>query len=267
MFKLKRSPKISAALKAELDSDAAWMYPWQLTEDVVAPCPGTELPDVHRTRLEMMEPHVRRWLAANPQARALDLGCCEGWFAHRLLEWGADSVVGVDVRDVNIRRAELLRDHYGISPERLRFVHAGVHDTPADLGEFDIVLVLGLIYHLEDPIGALRVARRHARGHVLVESQLTELNGPIRHGLGVAGEFHETHTHWVAVHEPDEWQTDEGNVTASYGGIYSMIPNKAGLLGAMQVVGFGDLHILEASEGHNAQYTGGHRLMVAGCAI
>jgi SAM-dependent methyltransferase len=239
------------------------MYPWQLGDGILAPSPGVELADVHRTRLEIMEPVCRRWLAKTPATTVVDLGCCEGWFGHKMLEWGASKVVGVDVRAVNVRRAELVRDHFGISPERLEFVHSGVHNVP-DLGSFDIVLALGLIYHLEDPVGALRVARRLARGHVLVESQLTELDTPIAHGWGVAGEFQSTDTHWVSYLEPAPWQQDEGNVTASFADVLSLIPNRAALLQALSVSGFDELEVLPASPGHNEQFVGGHRAMVAG---
>jgi SAM-dependent methyltransferase len=256
---------ISPALQAELEAEAIWMYPWQLSDDVVAPCPGTELADVHRTRLEIIEPTCRRWLAENPETTVVDLGCCEGWFGHKMLEWGAKSVVGVDVREVNVRRAELVRDHYGISPERLSFIHAGVHEVP-EIGQFDLALVLGLIYHLEDPIGALRVARRLSRGHVLVETQLTDRDAPIEHGWGVAGEFKQTDTHWVAYLEPADWQTEEGNITASFADIISLVPNRAALLQALTVVGFDELEVLPTAAGQNIQYTEGHRAVVAGRA-
>jgi tRNA (mo5U34)-methyltransferase len=249
-------------LARELASEPSWMYPWNLGDGVVAPSPGVELADVHRTRMAMMEETCRRWLAETPDATVVDLGCCEGWFGHKMLEWGAAKVVGVDVRAVNVRRANLIRDHFGISPEQLSFVQAGVHEVP-DLGTFDVVLCLGLIYHLEDPVGALRVARRLARGHLMVESQLTELNGPIEHGWGVAGEFKETDTHWVSYLEPASWQEDEGNVTASFANVLSLIPNRAALLQAIQVSGFRDARVLEAPADGNEQFVDGHRGMVA----
>jgi tRNA (mo5U34)-methyltransferase len=257
---------IDPRLSEELAAKPTWMYPWELANGVIAPSPGVELADVHQTRLAMIEPVCRRWLAETPGATVVDLGCCEGWFGHRLLEWGAERVVGVDVRAVNVRRAELVRDHFGIPRERLEFVHAGVHEVP-DIGEFDIVLVLGLIYHLEDPVGALRVARRLARRHVLVESQLTELNGPIAHGWGVADEYMETDTHWVSYLEPSSWQEDEGNVTASFAGVLSLIPNRAALLQALSVSGFGELEVLPAPPGLNTQFVGGHRAVVAGDVV
>lgn len=101
------------------------MYEWQLTPSVTTPVIGDNLPAVHSTREEMIEPVVREALAAaGPHARALDLGCNEGLFCHRLLEWGAASVVGVDTREPNIRRATLVRDHFRDLP-RADALHPG----------------------------------------------------------------------------------------------------------------------------------------------
>jgi hypothetical protein len=49
------------------------------------------------------------------------------------------------------------------------------------MGTFDVVLCLGLIYHLENPIGALRIARALTAAVCVVESQLVEPHEPLRH--------------------------------------------------------------------------------------
>ena len=90
-----------------------WMYQFDLTPSVSTPPLGPNLASVHETRREMIEDVVRTaLLAAGPDACALDLACNEGWFSHRLLEWGAKRVVGVDIRSDNIRRANLVRDRF-----------------------------------------------------------------------------------------------------------------------------------------------------------
>jgi tRNA (mo5U34)-methyltransferase len=260
------APEISAELDAELRSPIPWMYPWRLGPDTTAPIAAPELPSVHATRAEMIEPVVRAALeAAGPGAMVLDLGCNEGWFAHRALEWGAGSAVGIDIREVNIRRARLLAAHFGV--EGLRFETASVHDlAPERLGTFDVVLVLGLIYHLEDPIGALRAARALARGTVVVESQLTAHGDPIRHGWGETGVFREAPGHWAAVLEPAEEQEEEGNLLSSFGGVLSLVPNPAALVQAMEVVGLRDVRMLEAAGHLNPQYVEGHRGIAVGRA-
>src|SRR4051812_47309340 len=148
---------ISAELLEETERSPPWMYPWELTDDVAVPLLGPELPSVHTTRAEMIEPRVRAALAAaGPNATALDLACSEGFFAHRLLEWGAERVVAIDIRPQNVRRAQLVRDHYGIAADRLAIREADLFrlDT-AQLGTFDVVLLLGLVYHVEHPVGAV----------------------------------------------------------------------------------------------------------------
>src|SRR5205085_788167 len=122
---------------------------------------------------------------AGASATAVDLGCSEGWFAHKLLDWGASRVIGIDARSVNIRRAELIRDHYGISARRLEYRVGNILALrPEQLGTFDVVLCLGLIYHLENPVGALRVARGLTGGVCLVETQASVQPGPSRYTWG-----------------------------------------------------------------------------------
>jgi tRNA (mo5U34)-methyltransferase len=257
----RRLPRaIAPELEAERTSTAPWMYSWQLTPDVEIDS-GPELRSVHETRRAMIEPIVREALAAaGPDATLLDLGCNEGWFGQLALEWGAARVVGVDVRGLNIRRARLIRDHFGIPRDRLDFEQASVHDLdPARLGTFDVVLVLGLIYHLENPIGALRVARELTDGLVVVESQLTSQEAAMKVGWGQVGLFKDVDTHWASVLEPATEQADEGNPLASFGGVLSLVPNRAALLQALEVVGFRERRMLAAPPRADPQYVEGHR--------
>ncbi len=73
-------------------------------------------------------------------------------------------VLAVDVREKNLQRATVMRDHYEIPPERLEFRRVDVFAVdPEELGTFDVVLLLGLIYHVENPMGVIRLARACAR--------------------------------------------------------------------------------------------------------
>jgi hypothetical protein len=172
-------------------------------------------------------------------------------------------VVGVDIRPENIRRAELVRDHLGVDSDRLGFLLADVFDpVVATLGPFDVVLCLGLIYHLENPIGALRIAHRLTGGICVVETQLHEHDAPIAHGWGVSGEYAEQRGSWVAYRE--EPQLQEGYPIASAGGVVSLIPNRAALLDAMEAAGFDPVEVPPVPAGLNPQYVDGHRLVAVG---
>jgi tRNA (mo5U34)-methyltransferase len=258
--------RVSDELRAELKGPPGFMYPWRLTEDIEVPAMHPELPSVHATREELIEPTVKTALL-DGRARVIDLGAHEGYFSHRALDWGAAFVLAVDVRTVNTRRAKLLRDHYGISSDALKVRTASVYDLDADeLGLFDVVLALGLIYHLENPIGALRVARALAKpgGLVVVEAQLTRQDAPIQVGWGITSEYSGEAASWAARFEEPEVQ--ENTPLAAYGGVISLIPNRAALIQAMEVVGLTRIAALPAAPHHNSQYRTGDRAVVVGWA-
>jgi tRNA (mo5U34)-methyltransferase len=260
----RRKLPVADALRQELSTDPAWMYRFSLSDGSATPLLHPELPSVHQTRAELMEPVVREALGrSGKEAAALDIACSEGWFAHRLLEWGAKQAHGVDVREVNIRRAELIRDHYGIEPDRLTFeVADALALGPETTGAFDVVLMVGLIYHLENPIGALRIARSLTRGACVVESQVTEQSSPIESGIGVTDQYEQLEASWGAKFEPAQG----AHPIASHGGVISLVPNFAALMQAMEVAGFRGVRALDAPPGLNEQYVHGHRRMVVGYA-
>jgi len=236
------------------------MYPWSLAPGADAPLVHPELPSVHRTRVEMIERAVRAALAeAGPKATALDLACSEGYFGQRLLEWGAQRVVGVDIRAQNVRRAELVRDHFEIDPSRLSFQQGDVFDIdPETLGRFDVVLLLGLIYHVEDPVGVVRLARRLTRSLCVIESQLTRQKGPIMHGQGVPNVLFSAEASFAVELEEDS----DRNPLASTPGVLSLIPNRAALELMVRVAGFERSEVVEAESHHNPQYRVGDRAVL-----
>lgn len=207
----------------------------------------------------MIEPAVRAALAASRDKTAIDFACSEGWFAQKLLEWGARSVVGLDIREQNVRRAMLMRDHLGISRERLELREQNILDLPLAPEEtFDVVLVLGLVYHLEDPVGAIRRAHALTRTLCVIESQLTRQEAPIEHGWGTTESSERATGSFAARLELDA----EGNPIASSVGILSLIPNRAALEQMAQVAGFSRVELIEPRADHNPQYVRGDRAVM-----
>jgi tRNA (mo5U34)-methyltransferase len=245
---------VSRELEREIEGPP-WMYPWRLLDGRELSVPVAELESVHSTRAEMIEARVRAVLAeAGPNATALDLACNEGWFSQRLLEWGAARVVAIDVREHNVRRAALLRDHFGIPAERFEIRQADVFDLdPAALGTFDVVFLLGLIYHVENPMGVIRLARQCTRRLCVIETQLTQQVEPIVHGNGRADELHEAAGSFAVVIEAGD------NSLASTGAVLSLVPNRTALVQMAEMAGFETVEFATASDGHNPQYVRGDR--------
>lgn len=258
--RLRRFRGVPRELARELRSPVPWMYPWELGDGVRVPLLHPELPNIHEARSTLIEPAVRAALAtAGPGATAIDLACSEGYFAQLLLEWGASRVLGVDLRPLNVRRAELVRDHVGIGPDRLELRCADVFGLdPAALGTFDVVLLLGLVYHVENPVGLLRLARRLTASLCVVETQLTRRTEPIEHGWGTTPGLQSAEGSFAVRYE----DAAEWNPIASAPGVLSLIPNRAALELALRVAGFAEVEFLAASAPLNEQYVAGDRAVV-----
>jgi tRNA (mo5U34)-methyltransferase len=110
--------------------------------------------------------------------RVLDIGTWDGWFAVEMEQRGAD-VVAIDRWD-NPRFHQICR----MLNSRIEYLQMNVYDLdPAKLGHFDVVLFMGVLYHLKHPLLALEKVASVARGMVAVESfVLAERHRP---GLGI----------------------------------------------------------------------------------
>jgi tRNA (mo5U34)-methyltransferase len=254
---------LAPGLRDEIER-GGWMYDWRLTATIATPTLGPNLASVHKTREEMIEPVVRAALASTgPEPLALDLACNEGWFSHRLLQWGAHRVVGIDVREENIRRATLLQDHFRVPADRLTFTTADVFALDAEkLGVFDVVLMLGLIYHLERPLEAIRIARRLTRGVCVIESQLTRQDRPIVRGDGVPNVYFQTPASFAALVEAES----SDSLISSTAGTMSLVPNRAALEAMPRWAGFERVSFLSPQAHHDVQYVRGDRAIVAAYA-
>ena len=92
-----------------------------------------------------------RDLAGRPfsELRILDLGCGEGAYAIEAGLRGAE-VVALDARDQRMSRGAACSARLGLS--RVRFVREDVRRVARETyGTFDVVYILGLLYHLDAP--------------------------------------------------------------------------------------------------------------------
>jgi tRNA (mo5U34)-methyltransferase len=95
----------------------------------------------------------------------LDIGCNAGFYALEMKRRGAARVVGVDSDPRYLAQAQLAAEVFGLEVE-LR--ELSVYDV-AELGErFDVVLFMGVLYHLRHPLLALDLIREHVVGELLV---------------------------------------------------------------------------------------------------
>lgn len=110
--------------------------------------------------------------------RILDIGCLEGYFSFECARQGAD-VIGVDGRIINIKKCEFVRSVLKIRNADFRKDDA-MRITQKRYGDFDVVLALGLLYHLENPWRFLKNIRQLCAGVLLLETLVATDEHPQR---------------------------------------------------------------------------------------
>lgn len=95
----------------------------------------------------------------------LDIGCNAGFYSIEMKRRGAARVVAVDHSESYLAQARFAAE---VAGEDIEFRQLSVYDVGA-LGErYDLVLFMGLLYHLRHPLLALDLIREHVVGDLLV---------------------------------------------------------------------------------------------------
>jgi tRNA (mo5U34)-methyltransferase len=95
----------------------------------------------------------------------LDIGCNAGFYAMEMKRRGAARVLGLDADDSYLAQARFAADVNGLDIE---FRRLSVYDIGTLREKFDVVLFLGVLYHLRHPLLALDLIYEHAAKDVLI---------------------------------------------------------------------------------------------------
>jgi SAM-dependent methyltransferase len=127
----------------------------------------------HQTIMEVIEDHLHGRFEGT---KLLDLGCLEGFFSLECALRGAD-VVGVDAKEINVKKCEFARSV--LDARSASFVLDDVMNvTRTRYGGFDVVLALGLLYHLDDPFSFLTQIAEVCDGFLLLDTLVALEDGP-----------------------------------------------------------------------------------------
>jgi len=104
----------------------------------------------------------------------LDVGCNGGFYAVEAKRRGAARVVAVDSQRHHVQQARFVRTALGLDIDVRRM---SVYDlSPAAIGQFDVTLALGLIYHLKHLVLGLERLLLVTRGVLVVETGILPRN-------------------------------------------------------------------------------------------
>jgi tRNA (mo5U34)-methyltransferase len=97
--------------------------------------------------------------------RVLDIGCNAGFYSMEMKRRGAERVVGIDSDERFLAQARFAAEVEGYEIE---FRNLTVYDV-AQVGErFDLVIFMGVLYHLRHPLLALDLIHEHVASDLLL---------------------------------------------------------------------------------------------------
>ena len=229
------------AIQARVDEVPYWWHSIDVGEGVVTPGfkwgGGSEVMEFERAGLHLPGDYSGR--------SVLDIGSYDGFYAFDAERRGASRVVALDhfvwLHDLSPGGSPVDFSLTYLPPDGLppsghplpgkrafdcahELLGSDVESVAADfmnydlakLGRFDVVLYLGVLYHMEEPLTALRRVREVCDGFAVIESEIVTVEGQEEEPLArfVPGaDINEDPTNW--------W-----------------IPNVAGLVGLADAAGF-----------------------------
>ncbi len=101
----------------------------------------------------------------------LDVGCNAGFYSFEARRRGASRVLGAEARSWHVRQARFACAALGL--DSVEFRRMSLYELhPARVGTFDVVLALGLLYHLKDLFGGVEALYHVTKDLLIVETAI-----------------------------------------------------------------------------------------------
>jgi SAM-dependent methyltransferase len=131
-----------------IHSFPAWMYEFDLRGHKT-PVEDRKARRHPERKAYFFDPLVGLFGGSLKGKRVLDLACSAGYWSLHAIEAGADKIVGIEARQMHFDQASFVFKAKDIDPARYTFVHGNIFEVDfAKYGPFDIVLCLGIMYHI-----------------------------------------------------------------------------------------------------------------------
>ena len=227
-------------LQREVDALAPWQYRYELAPGVFTPN-SDEHHEWNALRRRMIFGALAAALGRDGFAGRsfLDGGCNAGLWSFELHRAGARDIDAFDARTENVAKCELVREARGIPKDELRFQQGNLYDMEKQFGPRDVVLALGFMYHLSDPIEIARQLAAVTRDVCVVDSNVNTQPGS------------------VCIYRTEDPELHHNAVETSV-----MVPNRRALIEMLQAGGFGIVSQVEAPSWAPVMYREGRRILL-----
>jgi tRNA (mo5U34)-methyltransferase len=156
----------TSQLEQKIAELAPWFHNLHLP-DGTQTAPDHFLGDFPNFKWQELAPHIPEDLSG---WRALDIGCNAGFYSFELARRGA-RVLGIDCDSHYLEQAQWASEQYGLQ-DRVSFRKMQVYDLAREPGSFDLVLFMGVFYHLRYPLLALDIVAQKT-GKLMIFQTIT----------------------------------------------------------------------------------------------
>lgn len=163
--------RLAKAAAGDWCPGGGWQFPFDFGNGIVAPT-YTPVQAMHTWRRDVMLQAIEKLIPEKRDAvSVLDLGAGEGAMALGLWEIGFRDITCVEARPLNVEKAQFVA----------RIFSAGLNYTCATVDEFlsentkqyDLVLFMGLLYHLLNPFEVLKRIGKLTRRCMVLETAIS----------------------------------------------------------------------------------------------
>ena len=168
-----RSGRVSEESVARIEKTARMMKPWRKGPFDLF---GVKIDSEWRSykKYDLLKPYLD--LEGKSVA---DVGCNNGYYMFRMLEFEPKMVLGVDPSPLFRSQFDLVNRYVGSG--RLRYEMLGIEHMRGFADMFDTLFCLGVLYHRSDPIVALKSLKQSLRrgGELFLDTFMIEGDEPV----------------------------------------------------------------------------------------
>jgi len=163
----------AAELQQRIDAFSRWHYRFEFDGGITTPIDDNVEVNRHEQRKRYFFDALLKVGGGTLEGmRVLDLGCNAGFWSLQAIEAGAEYVCGLDGREMHVEQARLVFEAKGIDPARYSFEQANIF-THEFSERFDVVLCLGLMYHIAKPVELFEIFARVAAELVVIDTSVS----------------------------------------------------------------------------------------------
>ncbi|PAX08629.1 TIGR04290 family methyltransferase [Sphingomonas lenta] len=152
----------TSTLRDEVEALAPWFHNIELPGGLTT-APEHFLGDYPRFKFETFADALPADLSGKS---VLDIGCNAGFYSVEMKRRGAERVLGIDADERYLQQARLVCDALDFTG--VEFRKLDVYDVGAIGETFDLVVFMGVLYHLRHPLLALDLIREHVAGDLML---------------------------------------------------------------------------------------------------